>query len=149
MIFSIAKNKPWIPFLILALIMQQANMLTYKFGGEVAIPSTFLAYSFLFQAVINLAAAFFFKSRGFPFVLQGKMRLWVIFVGFLYLCNELAFFSAYRAGGPYSLMMVIFSCTSLALLTLFAIVILKEKIHAKQILGILLGVFSIYLIKLG
>lgn len=143
------KTKPWIPFLILALIMQQANMLTYKFGGQVALPYVFLAYSFMFQAFFNAGLIFFFKSRGFPIVLQGKMRLWVVFVSALYLINELAFITAYTLGAPYSLMMVIFSCASLTFLTLFGIFILKEKLHMRKSIGLILALASIYLIRLG
>ena len=143
------KAKPWIGFLLLALVMQQANMLTYKFGGQIAVPQVFLAYSFMFQALLNFALIFFFKSRGFPVTLQGKMKAWVVFVSALYLANELLFVIVYRLGAPYSLMMVVFSCVSLVLLTLFAVISLKEKMHMRQITGLALALVSIYLIRMG
>jgi multidrug transporter EmrE-like cation transporter len=146
---QILSFKPWMPFLFLALIAQQANMLTYKFGGEVALPAAFLVYTFFVQSLVNIVLFFYFWKKGFPPVLKGRMKLWVLCVAAIYVFNEIIFFSTFRAGAPYGLMMAIFAVTSLTLLTCYGLFIIREKISLRQLLGIGLAIVSILLVRLG
>ncbi|MDB5478558.1 MAG: hypothetical protein JWM96_1053 [Alphaproteobacteria bacterium] len=146
---QLIKDKPWLPFIALALVAQQANMLTYKFGGQVALPYVFLVYSFLTQCLANLALVFVFRNKGFPVALKGKMRFWVLWVALIYLLNESVFIWIYRIGAPYSLSMTMYSLTVLLVMTSFGLAILREKISPKQICGIVFAVISILLIRLG
>jgi len=146
--FNLAKQ-PWIPFLFLALAAQQANMLAYKLGGEVATPQAFLAYSFGTQAVVNFVLAFILKNRGFPLQLKGKAPLWVMAVAVVYLFNELTFITVYRMGAPYSLMMTVFAMSMMVLMTSIGIFYFKEKINAKQSIGIVCAMAAIAMVRLG
>jgi hypothetical protein len=140
---------PWVPFLILALAAQQANMLTYKFGGQIATPQAFLVWSFLTQAVVNLGLAVMLKNRGFAWNLPSKMRLWVLVVAVVYLVNELTFVTVYRIGAPYSLMMTVFALSMMVLMTSIGVFYFKEKLNRKQVCGIVAATAAIILVRLG
>lgn len=146
---QLIKSIPWLPFLVMALIAQQVNMLAYKLGGEQALPQVFLVYSFFIQSLINSILLITFRNKGFPLVLKGRMRLWILWVAAIYVLNEMTFMSIYRMGAPYSLSMTIFSLTGIVILTFFGLLVLKEKIALKQIAGIVLALISIVLIRMG
>ena len=142
-------KQPWLPFLVLALVMQQANMLTYKGGSSLVPPYVFLTYSFLIQSAVNFTMMFVFKSRGFPVHLRGKMRFYVLWVAFVYLINEMTFITVYRMGAPYSLMMTIFALMAIIIMTSVGVLFLKEKVSRRQYIGIALAMMAITMIRLG
>jgi hypothetical protein len=142
------KDKPWLPFLVLALVMQQANLLTYKFGGQAALPYVFLIYSFLTQAIVNLALVFIFR-KSFPVILNGKMRLWVLWVAFVYVINETTLITVFRMGAPYALMMTVFALMGVVIMTTIGIAFIKEAVTKRQICGIVLAAIAIIMVKLG
>jgi multidrug transporter EmrE-like cation transporter len=142
-------KQPWLPFLVLALVMQQANMLTYKGGSHLAPQYVFLTYSFLVQCLVNIGMLFLFRTNGFPVILRGKMRPYVLWVAFVYLCNEMIFITVYRLGAPYSLMMTIFALMAIIIMTSVGVLFLKEKISRRQCVGIALAMLAIVLIRLG
>jgi multidrug transporter EmrE-like cation transporter len=145
---TLLKDKPWLPFLILALVMQQANLLTYKFGGQLALPQVFLTYSFITQCIVNLGLVFIFRKT-FPIVLKGKMRLWAFWVGIVYVINEMTLITILRMGAPYALMMTVFALMGVVIMTTIGIAFIKEKVTTKQICGIALAAVAIAMVKLG
>jgi multidrug transporter EmrE-like cation transporter len=146
---SFLTSQPWVVFLLLGLIAAQGNMFGYKLGGELIQPHVFLTYSFLFQAVSNIALILFFKNRNFPVVFNRHLLGRILLVAAIYLLNELTFMSIYRHGAPYALATAIFSVASLTLLTIAGIVIFKEKLNRQQLAGLALAGLSIVLIKVG
>jgi drug/metabolite transporter (DMT)-like permease len=148
MIKTLFKNHPWIMFLLLGLIAQQGNMLSYKLSNEYTVPFAFLTYSFLFSAILNLLFIFYYKSR-FPVQIDKVMIRNIVLVTVIYMVNEFLFVSIYRAGAPYALATAVFSVASLVILTLAGVTLLKEKLNRLQIGGIVLAMMAIVMIKVG
>lgn len=145
---NLLKNRPWLFFLLLALVTQQTCLLTYKFGAEHVETYVFITYAFIVQCITNIILMFSLRKH-FPIAIEPRMRLWLIAVTGLYLLNELTLITVYDFKAPFSLMTAIFSLSSLAILILIGVTFLKEKIEPRKIIGIILAIFAILLIKFG
>ncbi len=145
-----APRQRWMAFLILALAMQQINLLTYRFGAHHAVPYVFMTYSFIAQSIASLVMMFLFKNRGFPVSnFSRSMWLLLLFMVFVYMANELTLVYVYSLGAPYALMVAIFAVAMLVIMVTIGLTFLKEKIEPRKMIGIVLAIVAIFLIRLG
>lgn len=143
-------KQPWMLFLILALAMQQINLLTYRFGAHNAVPYVFMVYSFAAQAFTSFIMMLFLKNRGFPVLaFSRKMKLLLLAMIFIYMMNELTLVYVYSLGAPYALMMAVFAVVMLVIMVVVALIFLGERLNRRKALGIFLAIISIILIRLG
>lgn len=143
-------RQPWIIFLVLALIAQQGNLLTYRFGAYNANPYVFMMYSFASQSIVSFILMLFFKNKGFP-IRPFKKNMWflALFLIVVYSVNELILIHVYSLGAPFSLMMAVFAVVTLVFMTSFAFLFLKETLSMRKLFGIILAIISIITIRLG
>lgn len=146
---ALFRNQPWLVFLLIGLVAQQMNMLTYKVSNEYAVPFAFLSYSFLFQAFFNLIFMLHYKKRHFPVVFQPDMIRNILIVTVIYMLNECLFIWIYRIGAPYAVATAVFSVMSLVIISMVGVAFLKEKMNRLQLTGIVLAVLAIIMIKVG
>lgn len=144
-----ALKKPWVVFLLLALAMQQANLLTYRFGAHNTTPYLFMVYAFAAQCVVNILLILFFKDRGFSVYINPAMKRLLLLMIVIYTANETGLIYIFSLGAPYGPMMAIFAVSTLALLVTVSFVFLKEAVSIKKVVGIMLAVCAILLVKLG
>jgi uncharacterized membrane protein len=120
----------------------------FRFAQGFIDPLYFAFCAISTACLLHVVAAFFVRfKRGASMRFDPKRALLAVFCGVCVASNDVNYFLSFVAGGKVSIVTPYFSTLAIALSVIFGLLILKERLTRKLIIGLIAAMIGVVLLN--